>query len=190
MSRLSDDAEIYAVQQPDAADEAGASVGASPLIRVLGERSGETTSAMSKTTCRLSLRARLDEPEALAFQQDLVAMYQSWAQRTGRRLDAEMQETHEDAELLDLHFLVEGTDSYGSLVGETGRHRAQRVIGAEKPLATAIVRVAVFGEFGEGPPESLQERVRRTYHYQSGTATDHVTLERHDLTTVLAGVFD
>lgn len=114
-------------------------------------------------------------------------MYQAWAERAGYRLDAEMRETHHDAALLDLHFLVEGPDAYRSLVGETGQHKAQRVVGPDKPLVTVKVRVAVFGEFGEGAAEALQERMRRTYHYQTGMATDHVTFTTRDLQTVLHG---
>ena len=143
---------------------------------------------MAEHACRLRLAAKRDDPHALAFQADLALAYQALAQRAGWRMQLESREDAGDARQID--FLVEGPGVASTLAGESGLHRAQRIAGDDVPLATAIVRVGVYDDLGVQLSTATADMIRRTYHFQISTVTDHRSQRTLQLAELLAGKFE
>jgi peptide chain release factor 1 len=114
--------------------------------------------------------------EAALFAEDLMKMYQRYAEKKGWGVDVVSQSFTEIGGIKEVSFTVSGTGVYSELKFEIGTHRVQRVPATESSgrIHTSAATVAVLPEVEDVDVELNMKDIRVDTYRASGAGGQHV----------------
>ncbi|MEK9727424.1 MAG: peptide chain release factor 1 [Candidatus Margulisiibacteriota bacterium] len=124
----------------------------------------------------VEIRQATGGDEAALFAEDLMKMYQRYAEKKGWKIDIISQQFTEIGGIKEVSFTVSGPGVYSELKFEIGTHRVQRVPATESSgrIHTSAATVAVLPEVEDVDVELNMKDIRVDTYRASGAGGQHV----------------